>query len=114
MAIVTTGGLIDSPPSTTTLPPGQWAVATGLADAITAAYGAPNTSLPDGLLLAFRALHANSTTTPTFAPDGLPAHTVVKRYSTALAAGDIVLGGEYLLRYNLTNTRWVLLNPVVP
>ena len=106
MAIVTTGGLVDIPPASTALPPGQWAVAAGIADTITAAYPTPNLTLPDGLLLAFRALLANATTTPTFAPDNLPAHVITKHGGSALAANDILPLMEVLVRYNLANTRW--------
>lgn len=112
MPIVTTGGLIDSPPVSTILPPGQWAIATGSADVITAAYSVPNTSLPDGLLLGFRASAANATATPTFSPDGLPAHPVTRGGGFPLLPGDINGAlAEYLVRYNLANTRWELLNP---
>lgn len=90
----------------------QWAVAGGSADAITAVYSPVNASLPDGLLLGFRASAANTTTTPTFAPDGLTAHTVTKFGGTALSPGDIAGAlAEHIVRYNLTNTRWELLNP---
>lgn len=43
---------------------------------------------------------------------GLGAKTLVKRASTALAAGDALTGATGLLRYNGTNMQ--LLNPVVP
>lgn len=89
-----------------------WAVATGGADAITATYAPANLTLPDGILLSFRASAANATTTPTFAPDGLTAHTITKLGGTALTAGDIPAAlAEMLVRYNLANTRWELLNP---
>lgn len=90
----------------------SWAAATGAADVITAAYAPVNTALTDGLLLGVRALAANATTTPTFSPDGLTAHTITKVGGSALAAGDIPAAlAEMLLRYNLANTRWELLNP---
>lgn len=89
-----------------------WAVAAGTADAITATYNPANTSLTDGLQLQFRASAANATTTPTFAPDGLTTHTITKKGGTALAIGDITANlAEYILTYNLANTRWELLNP---
>lgn len=94
----------------------NWVAAAGTADALTAVYSPVNTALSDGLLLFTRAGAANATTTPTFAPDGLTAHTITKSGGVALAAGDIVGAGHELeLRYNLANTRWELLNPgVVP
>ena len=89
-----------------------WAVAGGAADAITADYEPEVTALTDGLILGFRAGAANATTTPTFAPDGLAAHTIVKAGGGALVAGNIAgQYAEYLVRYNLANTRWELLNP---
>lgn len=90
----------------------SWAAAGGSADAITATYVPANLSLTDGLLLGFRATAANATTTPTFAPDGLTAHTITKRGGAALVAGDIAGAlSETLVRYNLANTRWELMNP---
>ena len=91
-----------------------WAVATGTADAILAAYNPPNQALVDGMLLGFRALAANATTTPTFSPDGLIAHVITKIGGTALAASDIPGAlAECLVRYNLAHMRWELLNPAV-
>lgn len=113
MATETTSGLRGDGTPAADIPSVAWAVAAGLADAITAVYDPVNAALTDGLILAFRAANTNATTTPTFAPDGLTPHTIVKRASTALAAGDIVATGEYFVRYNLAHTRWVLLNPVV-
>lgn len=85
----------------------------GTVDAITADY-TPNITLSDRRLCAFIATGANTSTTPTFAPDGLTAHTIVKMGGQALAAGDIP-GAEAvcILQYDLTHTRWELLNPTV-
>lgn len=92
-----------------------WAEAAGTVDVITATFAVPNAALTDGLLLGVRALGANTSTTPSFAPDGLTAHTIVKAGGKALVAGDIPRAGyEMLLRYNLANTRWELLNPRDP
>ena len=89
-----------------------WAVATGTSDAILAAYTPANTSLTDGLLLSFRATAANATTTPTFSPDSLTAHVITKNGGLALSLSDIPGNlAECLVRYNLANTRWELLNP---
>lgn len=91
---------------------GVWAVATGTADVIAAAYNPPQTVLTDGQLLYFRAIDANLTTTPTFAPDGLAAHPLTKMGGLPLAPGDIPNPlFEAIVRYNLANTRWELLNP---
>ena len=89
-----------------------WADGAGAADVITAAYTPAVTTLPDGLMLGVRATAANATTTPTFNPDGLGADTITKKGGAALAASDIVGDGhELLLRYDLGNTRWELMNP---
>lgn len=89
-----------------------WAVASGSADVIVATYNPVITTLTDGLLLSFRAFAANATTTPTFAPNGLTAHTITQLGGSALVAGNIAaILAEYIVRYNLANTRWELLNP---
>lgn len=93
------------------VPAVPWAVGGGTGDAITATYAPAITSLTDGLILGVRSPGANTTTTPTFAPNGLTAHTITKNGGSALAAGDIPANlAELLLRYNLANTRWELLN----
>jgi len=90
----------------------NWVDGGGTADAITATYSPAITALVDGQLCCVRATAANATTTPTFAPNGLTARTIVKKGGAALVAGDIVADGhELILRYDLTNTRWELLNP---
>lgn len=90
----------------------EWVAAGGSANVITATYAPAITTLTDGLLLGFRASTANTTTTPTFSPNGLTAHTIVQSGGSALAAGNIAgANAEYLVRYNLANTRWELLNP---
>lgn len=90
----------------------NWVAAGGTADAITATYSPAITALVDGQLAFFRATAANATTTPTFAPNGLTARTITKRGGTAVIAGDIPGNlTEVILRYNLANTRWELLNP---
>lgn len=90
----------------------NWVDGGGTADAITAAYTPTVTALVDGMLLGVRATAANATTTPTFKPDGTTTRTIVKHGGVALLTGDIVGDGhELLLRYDLTNTRWELLNP---
>lgn len=91
-----------------------WADAGGTADAITATYSIPITALVDGQMCFVRASAANATTTPTFSPNGLTARTIVKQGGVALAASDIRGDGhELILRYDLANTRWELLNPAV-
>lgn len=89
-----------------------WIIAGGTADAITATFSPAIPTLTDGHLVCFRATAANATTTPTFAPNGGTARTIVKAGNVALLPGDIPGNfAEVILRYNLANTRWVLLNP---
>ena len=90
----------------------NWVAAGGTADAITATYASALTTLVDGQLCFFRATAANATTTPTFAPNGLTARTITKDGGGALNVGDIPGNlAEVILRYNLANTRWELMNP---
>lgn len=92
----------------------SWIAGGGTADAITATYAPALTSLTDGLVVKFRATAANTTTAPTFAPNGLTAHTITKLGGAALIAGDISAAlAEYEIVYNLANTRWELMNPAV-
>lgn len=92
----------------------NWVDGGGTSDAITAAYSIPLTALVDGQLCYVRATAANTTTTPTFSPSSLTARTIVKQGGSALSAGDISGDGhELILRYDLSNTRWELLNPKV-
>jgi len=84
----------------------------GTADAITSALSPTMAALSDGQIVFVKALLANATTTPTFSPDGLTAHTIVRDGSQPLVIGDISrLDHELILRYNATNTEWELLNP---
>lgn len=87
------------------------ATAGGTVDIITASY-TPALTLSDKRLCAFVASGANTSATPTFAPDGLTAHPIVKAGGAALVAGEIPASQAVcLLEYNLANTRWELLNP---
>ena len=87
------------------------AVAGGTADAITADF-TPNVALTNGTTVIVRAGSANATTTPTFAPDGLTAKTIVKGNNLALAAGDIAGAGHWLeMNFDTALDKWVLQNP---
>lgn len=89
-----------------------WIAGAGTADAITATYAPSVSALTNGLLVGFRASAANTTATPTFAPNGLTAKTIVKGANAALVAGDIPgQHFECFVRYNSTLDKWVLLNP---
>lgn len=107
--IVTTRGLRSASQASASVSNVQWAVAAGTVDVITAAFDTALTELTDGLCVAIRTSGPNLTTTPTFNPDGLGAHTIVKNYGDALEPGD--LPDEALLRYLEANTVWVLVNP---
>lgn len=92
-----------------------FAVATGTADAITAAFSPAITAefLVDGLILAVRAAFANATTTPSFTPDGIGTGTVNKLNNQALAIGDIAGAGHIcLFSYTSATTSWQLLDPI--
>jgi hypothetical protein len=87
------------------------AAATGTVDAITATFS-PAMPLTDMTVCFVIAAGANTTATPTFAPNGLTAHTITRRGGQALAPGDVAGPGALLvLEYNLANTRWELGNP---
>lgn len=89
-----------------------WVDGGGTADAITGNYSPTITSLTDGLKLSVRATTANLTTTPTFQPNAQTAHTIVQAGGLALSIGSIRGDGhDLILRYDLANTRWELLNP---
>lgn len=89
-----------------------WIAGGGTADAITATYAPAFTALTNGMLCAFRAASANATATPTFAPNGLTAKTIVKGANLALVANDIEgQHAEYFARYNSSLDKWILLNP---
>jgi hypothetical protein len=102
--VLPTGGLLNSAQ--------QIAVAAGTADVITANFTPAATALTNGLTLMVRANLANATTTPSFAPNGLTAKTIVKGNGLALAAGDIAGAGHWIeLQYDLSLDKWVLQNP---
>jgi hypothetical protein len=93
----------------------NWAVAVGTSDAITATLAPPITALTDGQLIYLRTSGANTTVAPTFAPNGLAAHPITRAGGGALNIGDIPgTLAEIILRYNVANTRWELLNPNTP
>jgi len=86
------------------------AAAGGSADAITADF-TPDITLSDKVCVIVIPAADNTSTTPTFAPDGLTARTIVKNGGVALQAGDIKTLAPALLEYNLANSRWELMNP---
>jgi hypothetical protein len=87
-------------------------VAGGTADALTLTPTNTLAAYVDGMQVHFRAASANATTTPSLAISGLTARIIYKNGGSALVANDIAGAlAEYIVRYNLANTRWELLNP---
>jgi len=90
-------------------------VAGGSADALTITFTnaptAPST-LVDGMQIAIRAASANATNAPTLAINGGTARTITLMAGKAVGIGEWVALQELILRYNLANTRWELLNPI--
>lgn len=83
----------------------------GTVDEITATFSPTLTALTTQRLRV-RATGANTSATPTFAPDGLTAKTIVKGANSPLVAGDIAGAGAWLdLQYDTTLDKWVLLTP---
>lgn len=85
----------------------------GTADAITLTSGSGFVSLTTGLVVAFKAASAN-TDAATLDVDTLGARAIRRQGDIALAAGDIIEDGIYLVRYdadyNASSGAWVLLN----
>lgn len=95
---------------------GFYANAGGTVNAITASYTVPYPVLVDGYTLEVNINGANTTTTPTFRPtiNGSlqTARTIVKIVGNTVVALDFGdLNGVAQLRYDLANTKWILLNP---
>lgn len=82
----------------------------GTVDAITATTGLAR--LQNNALCVIRASGANTSTAPTFSPDGLTAKTITKLGNQSLVADDIFGTGHRIqLQYDSTNDVWELLNP---
>jgi len=92
--------------------PNRQAVAGGTVDAITATFVPTISALANNIECIVEASGANATTTPTFAPDGLTAKTIVKGNDVALAVSDIH-GANYRMHlvFDATLDKWILLNP---
>lgn len=88
-----------------------FAIATGTGDAIVIAPSPAYLTMTDGRRIGFRATATNTLTNPTLTVNALTARTIVRPDGSALQVGDIVSGTDYLLEYDLANTRWKLLNP---
>jgi hypothetical protein len=87
------------------------ASAGGTANALTATFS-PAIGALGAQQVAIRVAAANTSATPTFAPDGLTAETIVKANNQPLAAGDLPGAGAWaLLKRDTALGKWVLLNP---
>ena len=76
----------------------------------TASYAPAVTAFVDGMELCVDiGIYTNTSTAPTFSPNGLTAHTIVKE-GGALLAGDMPKFTH--IQYDSTANHWVLLNPV--
>lgn len=92
----------------------NWIDGGGTADAITATYSPAVTAVSDGQEFFVRATAANTSTTPTFSPNGLGPYTITKNGAQALAAGDIPRDSyECHFRYRSSDTKMELLNPSI-
>ena len=87
------------------------AQASGSANAITATFDKP-ISLTNGKRVLLRATQANTSSSVTFAPNGLSAKSIVKGNNLPLEAGDIMGEGFWVeLIYDSSLDKWVLQNP---
>jgi hypothetical protein len=82
----------------------------GTAQAQAATYAVAPT-LTDGLRLCWKPAAANTAAAPTFAPNGLTAHAVVKAAGVALVANDLTTTAIACAIYDLAATSWELQNP---
>jgi hypothetical protein len=86
----------------------------GSANAITITSLSTYQSLASGMQIAFKASAAN-TGAATLNLDGLGVKKIRRKGDTALAAGDILANGRYLLQYDesydTASGAWVLMNP---
>lgn len=92
------------------------AQAGGTVDAITATFEPATVSgeLQDGTMWIVEAAGANTSTTPTFNPDGTGALTIKKNGGQALAVGDIrAAGHKLLLCYDSSGGHVELINPYI-
>lgn len=87
------------------------AEASGTVNAITATFTKP-VALEGGQTVKVRAIGSNTSTVPTFNPNGLGAKPIVKGDNDPLAVGDIAGSGYWItLIYDATLQKWVLQNP---
>lgn len=69
-----------------------------------------NTPTPtDGQLVAIT-VHATNGISPTLAADGGTAYAIQSAAGVAVAAGTLILGSPYTLRFSVANSAWMLRN----
>ncbi len=88
----------------------NWIAGGGTAQAQTATYSPAITGLYDGLHVCWKPTAANTAAAPSFSPNGLTAHPIVKA-GGALVANDIITTAQACAIYNTTGTQWELQNP---
>jgi len=86
-----------------------YAVDTGAANAYVVTLGTIPTGYTDGMYVAFKATNPNSGAS-TIDVNSLGAKDIVDNANTALASGAILDNGTYLLQYNSTFGKFVLVN----
>lgn len=86
----------------------------GTVNAITLTYSPAISAYTDKRIFAFVSSGANTSATPTVNINGLGARTIVKKGGQALVAGDIgAVESVHFIQYDLTNTRFELMNPCI-
>jgi hypothetical protein len=90
----------------------------GTADAITAVHAYPLSNLvgtgnapSDGMASVFVPGSSNTTSVPTYAPDGLTAKTIVEQGGKALAAGALRPEMRAIVVFSTALDKWILVNP---
>ncbi|MEA1031258.1 phage tail protein [Pseudomonas sp. N-137] len=88
----------------------DYALDTGTVNAYSATYKPAPSVLVDGLILRFKAARAN-TGASTFAPNGLPAKSIVGLDHNAIQSGEITVGGDVWVQWNssIGSGAWVMI-----
>lgn len=90
----------------------SWSIAGGTADAITLTLTPAPAALTDGQVAYFRASAANATSATVLTVNGFGPFGITKNGGQAIQPGDIPgQFAECFCKYNLSHTRWELLNP---
>lgn len=84
----------------------------GSSNAYTVTTNSSHSSLAEPRIVAMKANHTN-TGAATLALDGLTAKNIKRTDGSALSAGDITSGGQYILLYEADADEFQLLNPTI-